>query len=717
MDYARLFRLLFRHKWLILVVVALATTGTWFGMRLKGAVYEATVTLMPQEQALQTMEGVAGLSSSLGNQQLEHVPLLVRKSRVKSLIALMTSARVLGKLIAKLQIPMRPSDLEGMFQVDQVTDEVLRIHATAPTPELASDLANGLASTFVEFYGDLSTNAIAESTRLLNEQEARARKEMETRKTAVEKYKASHRITSLTEQLTGVLTRMNSSRQAREQVKVQLSELDAQLTAMQSQLASTPPVIQSVEKTNDSPAAQQLRTEIGTLEKELALERGTHTEMHPRVQELKAKLASASARLRQEEKHLVERIRYAANPDYAALQRRRRELTTERDGLAARSTALDQSIALLQKEMESYTGADMQLASLMQSYGIAQQRYAGLQIRLRQAEANADSIRRSSAIAIVDTSGPTNPPVDASTRKAKKITIASFVLSLGLMVFVLAAWDYLDRRVRTTADAEELVALPVAGIIPRALPRASSTPLPRLTALMPASPESEAYRFLSLHLLFPRQENPVRVLMMATAKPGQGATTTISNLAATLAQGNRSVILIDADLRRPSLHNLFEVSNEVGLTSVLTEGLPIDQALQPTVLPNLMLLPAGPPVNDSWALLRSPAMEELMRQLRLRAHFVLIDTPSCAAFADAFNLAPLVDGVFMVLRSRYQPTGIELKIREMFEEAGIKVFGAILNDVPMSSVESCRYHKEYYGSSPRPSGEQRPLALPAGRRD
>jgi Mrp family chromosome partitioning ATPase len=142
---------------------------------------------------------------------------------------------------------------------------------------------------------------------------------------------------------------------------------------------------------------------------------------------------------------------------------------------------------------------------------------------------------------------------------------------------------------------------------------------------------------------------------------------------------------------------------------------PLEQAIQPTMVPNLALLTAGPPVENPWSLLRSTAMEELMRQLREAAHFVLIDTPSAAAFADAFSMAPLVDGVFMVVRSRYQPTGIELKIKSMFEEAGVKVFGAILNDVPMNNIDSCRYHRDYYASTTPAAQPSQTPALTSGQ--
>jgi polysaccharide biosynthesis transport protein len=716
MNFARLFQLVYRHKWLLLAIVTVATTATYIGARMKGVVYQATATLMPQEQALQAVED-GGVT---GDADQHRSNIQTKRARADSLVALAMSPKVLGPVLARLQaagLPvgsLTPNDLQTMVQVEAVTPEVLRVSAQASTPEVAGEMANAVASTFVQFYGELSTNAVNESLKLLNQQERKAARELEQTRIAVQKYKAQHHIAALNDQLSGVLNRLNAVRQAREGTSAQLAELDAQLKELQAQLGKTPATVRVVEKSNDSPTAQQLRVQLGDLERDLALARGSYTELHPRVQELKAKLATTQRRLRQEEGRLIEHVRLVPNADYAALQTKRREMSQTRDGLVAKLIDYRKSVGQLENEMETYSGADVQLAAFMQRYSIAEQRFSSLTLRLRQAEYNADQIRSASAINLVDTSGPMNPPVDISVNKTRKLTMAAFVLSLALVIFILAAWDYLDRRVRTSADTEALMELPVAGIIPRSLPRAASTPLPQLTALMPVSPEGEAYRFLSLHLLLSRDDNPVRVLMMATAKPGQGATTTISNLATTLAQGNRRVILVDADLRRPMLHTVFETSNEVGLTSVLAEGLPVERALQSTAVPNLALLTAGPANDNPWSLLRSTSMEGLVRRLRQMADFVLIDTPSAAAFADAFNVAPLVDGAFMVVRSRHSPTGIEMKIKEMFEQAGVKVFGAILNDVPMNNVDSCRYHTQYYGKK-RALGDGATPALPAAR--
>src|SRR2546423_186409 len=176
MDYSRLFQLVLRHKWVLLAVMTGATARARVGARLKGVSYQATATLMPQPQALQALAGMQGMTETLTNPD-EQIGGQLQRNRIQSLIALMLSPRVLGQVGASLHMSATPAELENMFRIEAVTPEVLRIHATAPTPEMATDLANGLASTFVSFYGDLSTAAISQSTKALSDQEAQAHQE------------------------------------------------------------------------------------------------------------------------------------------------------------------------------------------------------------------------------------------------------------------------------------------------------------------------------------------------------------------------------------------------------------------------------------------------------------------------------------------------------------------------------------------------------------
>src|SRR5262249_17807951 len=155
----------------------------------------------------------------------------------------------------------------------------------------------------------------------------------------------------------------------------------------------TPQTIRVVDRSNDSPTAQELRNQIGQLEKDLALERGTHTETHPRVIELKAKLDSANRRLRAEEGRMIAHVRLSANPEHATLVQHEHDLRAQREGLVSKNRSYNQSLKALQHDLDRYTGADVQLAHLMQRYNSAETRFAGVQTRLHQAQANADAIR------------------------------------------------------------------------------------------------------------------------------------------------------------------------------------------------------------------------------------------------------------------------------------------------------------------------------------
>jgi len=188
--------------------------------------------------------------------------------------------------------------------------------------------------------------------------------------------------------------------------------------------------------------------------------------------------------------------------------------------------------------------------------------------------------------------------------------------------------------------------------------------------------------------------------MVATAKPGQGGTTTICNLAITIAQAGRRVILVDADLRRPSLHRIFETPNEEGLSTLLQDGTPIASALQKTEIENLVLLPAGPPPENPWKLLRSARMRDLIETLKENADYVFFDAPSAMVFADAVVLASLLDGVILVIRASQSPRGGELQIRNLLNKAGARVLGIVLNDAPADTVDSYNYHAHYYQSGP-----------------
>lgn len=203
----------------------------------------------------------------------------------------------------------------------------------------------------------------------------------------------------------------------------------------------------------------------------------------------------------------------------------------------------------------------------------------------------------------------------------------------------------------------------------------------RLIALRdPRSPAAEAYRTLRTNIRFASLDKPLRTILATSSVPDEGKSTTIANLAVTIAQAEQRVILVDCDLRRPTLHTLFGVSNTTGLTSMMLQE---DSAapLQPTAVPSLMLLPSGPPPPRPADVLGSRRMDAVIATLLEQADIVLFDTPPINAVTDAAVLATKVDGVLLVFRSGSTRRDGARDARRLLEKVNAHIVGVVLTDV------------------------------------
>ena len=223
---------------------------------------------------------------------------------------------------------------------------------------------------------------------------------------------------------------------------------------------------------------------------------------------------------------------------------------------------------------------------------------------------------------------------------------------------------------------------------------AETGPDPLVTLADPRSPAAEAYRTLRTNLEFSSLDQPLRTLVVTSAAPEEGKSTTLANLAVAEALAGKRVILVDADLRRPSQHQWFGLKNAAGLTTaLLDEGARREPPLQDTRVQGLRVLTAGPlPPNPS-ELLASPAMAEVIARLGQMADLVLFDAPPVVAVTDAAVLSAQVDGVLLVVQAgRTKREHIE-RAQTLLEKVRARVIGAVLNDV---KTDTTVYR--YYGA-------------------
>jgi non-specific protein-tyrosine kinase len=214
-----------------------------------------------------------------------------------------------------------------------------------------------------------------------------------------------------------------------------------------------------------------------------------------------------------------------------------------------------------------------------------------------------------------------------------------------------------------------------------------------VTLTLPQSPATEAFRQLRTAIQFHSVDRPLRTVMVTSTTFEEGKSSVIANLAITLAQAGRSVILVDCDLRRPSLHTLFDVPAGEGLTSALLSG--GEPPLQETGVQNLRLLACGPQPPNPSELLASQRMADLIAVLRERAEYVLFDAPPVVAVTDAAVLAPRVDGVLLVLKAAKTKREMAQRAKEQLEKVNAHILGVVLTNAPVDGASA-----GYYGAAP-----------------
>jgi len=202
-----------------------------------------------------------------------------------------------------------------------------------------------------------------------------------------------------------------------------------------------------------------------------------------------------------------------------------------------------------------------------------------------------------------------------------------------------------------------------------------------VTSIRPKSSISEAYRTLRTNILFSSVDDKIRTIMVASAQAGEGKTTTVSNLAIAYAQEGKKVLLIDTDLRKPLLHQVFNISNYAGLTNVLTNQYELQDVVRETLIDHLDVITSGPiPPNPS-EMLSSRKMKTVLNEVKDLYDVILFDTPPVLAVTDALIMSSLCDGVILVVSTAKK--GLVKKAKANLEHVNTRFLGVVLNNVAM----------------------------------
>jgi len=357
----------------------------------------------------------------------------------------------------------------------------------------------------------------------------------------------------------------------------------------------------------------------------------------------------------------------------------------------------------IRADQANFPGLENRLDELNIQLGLDQETVRFL--TSQQYQAQITSAAASAYVTVVDSASTAYPVTRGGQTNLLLGAILGLILGIGAAFFL----EYLDRTVRTSADVEMLLSIPVLGIIPRLrkVPLESETEngksgVPLLVALDPLDPAAEAYRNLRMNLMFmSTEEKPIRTLLISSPGPNEGKSTTSINFAVMLAQLGERVLLVDADIRRPALHRAMDILREPGLTDLLVGAADVRTAIRPNVLPNLDVLPSGPFPSNPSELLNSKKMQQLLRDFEGTYTHIILDSPPILAVTDSAILGTHTDGLVLVLRSGETEQRAAERAVDQVRRVGVRVFGAVLNEVASSTVEESYYMQYYYSYHPK----------------
>jgi capsular exopolysaccharide synthesis family protein len=416
-----------------------------------------------------------------------------------------------------------------------------------------------------------------------------------------------------------------------------------------------------------NPAVVNLMNQRSTLEAQLQDDLTRHLDDYPSVRQKRAELAKLDSELQS----AAAAVRASVRNDYQAALSTEQRLAAQVRALKSDTLAeQDRGVRYAILEREAETNREL---------------YNGLLQRFKELTASAGI--SASNVAIIDKAEIPQAP---SSPNLVKNLILALIAGAGLAALALFLKDQLDDAIRVPEDVEHKLRLPLLGVVPQSEGHELDEALTD-----PKSPVSEAYNSLRGALLYSTINGLPQVMLVTSAQPAEGKTTTSHALAAGFARMGRKVLLVDADLRRPSVHRRVGLSNDKGLTTLLTGHEPLVGAVRESGQPNLWMLTSGPIPPSPTELLSSNRMEQLVEEMARNFDVVLIDSPPILGLADAPVLSALADGVVFVVESNRSRRGALKQALRRLRGMRPVLLGAVLSK--FDPTRQGNRYSEYYG--------------------
>jgi succinoglycan biosynthesis transport protein ExoP len=575
---------------------------------------------------------------------------------------------LINQFLSRLQIePIRNSRL-------------VKIHFDSNSPELSAQVANLLASNYIQQNLEARFVTTEQAKEWLTKQLKDLKGKVETADENLQAFGSKHDIISLDDkenvtmqrltELNEALTKAESDRIAKEALYKQIKNKN---------IDSLPPIL-------ENQLVADLRRDYIQIEAQYVKLLETLKPDHWDMVRLKKQMDMLKDRLDGEIKRIVTGI----ENDYESALRR--------------ETLLRQTFDQQKEKTMQMKEKAIQYNILKREADTNRELYKGLLQRMKETGISA-GITASNILIVDKAELPIGPYKPNKRRNLALALIVGLFLGVGLAFF----FEYLDNSVKTAEDVEQGIQLPFFGLVPevsyerrRRATNGTPWPVELVTFCHPKAMLSEAYRNIRTSILLSFSEKPPQKIAILSPNPEEGKTTTALNTAIALSQTGARVLVLEADLRRPRLHKIFDQENGVGLSNFLSGHAELDATIRGTEIPNLFYILSGPiPPNPS-ELLGSNLFKSMMESLGERFDHIVLDAPPILGFSDSIIVSTSVDGVILVVLEGKTPKETLQRSKEMLFQVNAKILGVVINRVDIRRSEYGRYgyyhgYHYYYG--------------------
>jgi polysaccharide biosynthesis transport protein len=607
----------------------------------------------------------------------------------------------------RAELPVKDPKLK----VESVKDtDVIGITVDDRDPIRAQNVANSMTAIYVNQNRHLNSASARKARQFVEAQMEDVKKELSVAERQLKDFKEHARTADMAEETKQAITRLTDLGVQQRAAESEQKGLEASVADYRRQLANTPVRLQAATVTTiHNPVIAQLESSVAALEVQRAGLLKEYQPDSPEVRQVDAQLQEANARIGKEMDRVVGERTEALNPVYQKLMEEFVQAEAARVAIAAKVNGLKQAVAEGKAELSQLPSRALRLAELTRNaavldrtYNLMNEKYQELRVSEAAQIANAR---------IVDVATKPSKPV----RPNKPMNMAlglSFGLLLGLAIAFLQ--EHLDNSVKTPDQIEREFGLPTLGMLGDMREGEDRV----ISKSRPQAALAEALRMVRASLQFASVDGQLQSLLVTSAVPGEGKSTIAANLALVMAQKGLRVVLVDADMRSPRQHRIFELPNTTGLSSVIVGQTTIEDAAYVHPDSNLMILTSGPMPPNPAELLESSRARDLVEQLKASCDMVIFDSPPCTTMVDGSALAAQVDGAILVVRAGHTPRIAVARACQVLRETGTRLLGTILNRVNAQTDQYyyTYYYRYYYSNYGEPEEQRRPALTRSGSR-